>query len=210
MNPTFIRPQKKQEQGNPLADMPLLFDSALTEFADKSFDTASLNDIIKRCGLSKGSFYHKFNDKLDLYLCLMDIISQKKAAFTTNTAPATDDFFEMLRSILGQSLKFSLQDPRYNGFWHKFLAESNFIKEAVQIAFPRTGGELERLIEKASDKGQLNFPAPFVLGVVNLLISQLHMLIREDMSYEDIQSLENNIVDMLKRGLAKTISSRPG
>lgn len=204
MEHTFIRPQKKQEQENPLLNLPLLFDAALTEFADKSFDSASLNDIIKNSGLSKGSFYHKFQDKLDLYLCVMDVISQKKAAFTSKAIPVTDDFFEMLRSVFSHSLEFTLQDPRYDGFWHRYLAETNYMKEAVQIAFPRGGNEMERMIKRAVDIGQLNFPVPFVSGVINLLISQLHTLIREDMSYEDILSLENNLVDMLKKGLSKS------
>ncbi len=204
MKPIFVRPQKKQEQGNPLSDMPLLFDAALTEFADKSFDAASLNDIIKKSGLSKGSFYHKFNDKLDLYLCLMDIIAQKKAAFTTNAVPATDDFFEALRFILRHSLEFTLQEPRFYQFWHRFLAEDNTVKEAVQAAFPQSGDELGKMIESAWDKGQLGFPAPFVAGVVNLLISQLHTFMREDMSFDDILALESNLVDMLQHGLAKT------
>jgi len=33
-----------------------LLQEAMTEFADKGFDSASLNQIIKRSGISKGSF----------------------------------------------------------------------------------------------------------------------------------------------------------
>lgn len=203
MKPTFIRPQKKQEQENPLTNMPLLFDAALAEFADKSFDTASLNDIIKRSGLSKGSFYHKFHDKMDLYLCVIDAISQKKAAYTAQATPAADDFFEALRLIMHHSLAFLLQEPRYHGFWHKCLAESSAVKEAVQTAFPQTGDALEIMVQHASENGQLGYPPPFVLGVVNSLISQLHTFIREDMSYDDMITLEDNLVDMLKHGLVK-------
>ncbi len=201
MRYTFNRPQRKTKQGNPLVDLPLLFEAALTEYANKSFDSASLNDIIKNSGLSKGSFYHKFQDKLDLYLCVMDVISQKKAAFTSKTTPMTDDFFEMLRFIFSHSLEFSLQDPRYDGFWRRYLTETNYVKEAVQTAFPRNSNELEGMIKKAVDMGQLNYSVPFVMDVINLLICQLHTLIRDDMSYEDILSLENNLVDMLKNGL---------
>jgi TetR/AcrR family transcriptional regulator len=34
---------------------------ALKEFAEKGFDAASLNQIIKGAGISKGSFYHHFH-----------------------------------------------------------------------------------------------------------------------------------------------------
>ena len=78
MERTFTRPQKQQPQENPLSHLPSLFEAALSEFAHASFGSASLNDIIKASGLSKGSFYHRFADKMDLYLCVMDVISQKK------------------------------------------------------------------------------------------------------------------------------------
>ena len=203
METKFIRPQKESDHENPLVDMPLLFDAALTEFAARSFDSASLNDIIKKSGISKGSFYHKFQSKIDLYLCLMDVISQRKAAFAAKTMPVPDDFFEKLRFLLSHNLAFTLHEPRYNAFWRRHLDESNFVKDAVQSAFPSGGNGLEKMIKRAIELGQLNFPLSFISGVVNLLLNELHTLIQSDMSYEDALAIVNNLVDMLKFGLAK-------
>ncbi len=43
-----------------------IIDAALDEFADKDFEAASLNSIIAKAGISKGSMYHYFANKEDL------------------------------------------------------------------------------------------------------------------------------------------------
>lgn len=198
MEDTFIRPQKDKPQSNPLSNMPMLFEAALTEFSLHSFNSASLNDIIKASGLSKGSFYHRFADKMDLYLCVMDVISQKKTAYAMAMPPSSDDFFEQLRHILHHSLGFALQEPRFNAFWRRYLAEGPDVKEAVGLAFPNRGtGSFDALIER----GNFRFPAVFVSGILSLVISHLDTLITPGMSHEEISQLADNLVDMLKNGL---------
>lgn len=200
MERTFIRPQRAKPQENPLSRLPALFEAALAEFSQRSFESASLNDIIKAGGISKGSFYHWFADKMDLYLCVMDVISQKKAAYVMDMPPASSDFFDQLRVILHHSLKFALSEPQLDAFWRKYLAEGPAVKDAVTRAFPDRGSDfLNALIEGS----RLRFPAPFVAGVVNLLISHLDALIEPGMSHEQIAALADNVVDMLKNGLTE-------
>ncbi len=49
-----------------------LYKAALWEFSHKSFEEASLNDIIKKAGFNKGSFYYRYQDKMDLFMALVD------------------------------------------------------------------------------------------------------------------------------------------
>ena len=198
MEKTFIRPQKDKPQENPLSNLPALFDAALAEFSQRSFESASLNDIIKASGISKGSFYHRFTDKMDLYLCVMDMISQKKAAYAVGTPPSSGNFFNQLQVILHHSLEFARSEPSFDAFWRRYLAEGPEVKEAVNRAFPNRGSnQLDALVEG----GRFRFPAPFVSGIINLLISHLDTLIAPGMSHEDIIALADNLVDMLKFGL---------
>lgn len=203
MDSLFIRPLKKTPLGNPLQSLPALFEAALTEFAARSFDSASLNDIIRSSGISKGSFYHRFADKMDLYLCVMDMISQQKAAFISKTPPTAEGFFEQLRFLFRRSLEFALSEPRYDAFWRMYLAEASAVKDAVDRAFPGRGIEkLETLTITAIEKEPLHYPASFVIGIVKLLAGHLDTLIEPDMSHEDIAGLADNLVNMLKSGLA--------
>lgn len=204
MDNQFVRPQKEMTK-NPLDDMPALFDAALTEFAAQPFGSASLNDIIKTSGISKGSFYHKFKDKMDLYLCVMDVISRQKAAFTKDLPPKLpNDFFEQMRLLFHQGLEFSQLEPRYYAFWRLHMAEGAEVKDAVNRAFPnRRSGPLDALIENAIEDGQFSkaFPVPFVSGIINLLVGHIDTLIHPNMSQDDILMLANSLVNLLKSGL---------
>ena len=48
-----------------------LFESAAEEFADKGYDGASLNRILKQSGMGKSSLYYYFDDKADLFTTLI-------------------------------------------------------------------------------------------------------------------------------------------
>ena len=47
-------------------------ETAAVEFAAKGFDGTSLNQLIERLGISKGSFYYYFDDKADLFSTVVD------------------------------------------------------------------------------------------------------------------------------------------
>lgn len=44
-----------------------IINSALEEFSKNSFDKASTNIIVKNAGISKGSLFHYFKNKQELY-----------------------------------------------------------------------------------------------------------------------------------------------
>ncbi|MCP5074398.1 MAG: TetR/AcrR family transcriptional regulator [Rhodobacteraceae bacterium] len=52
-----------------------LFGQALKEFSAQGFKNASLNRIISAMGMSKSSFYHYFENKADLYQCMIEHVT---------------------------------------------------------------------------------------------------------------------------------------
>ena len=103
----FVRPSKRAE-GNPLLHMDELYEAALDEFSEKSYDEASLNSIIKTAGLNKGRFYYWFSDKMDLYICMIDRISRSKLEhFEAGTrARVPEDFFEQIAHLGRAGLEY--------------------------------------------------------------------------------------------------------
>ena len=49
-----------------------ILETAAEEFAARGFDGTSLNQLIDRLGMSKGSFYYYFDDKADLFSTVAD------------------------------------------------------------------------------------------------------------------------------------------
>jgi len=50
-----------------------ILETAAEEFASRGFEGVSLNQLIDRLGMSKGSFYYYFDDKADLFTTVADL-----------------------------------------------------------------------------------------------------------------------------------------
>ena len=57
-----------------------ILDTAERLFVEKGYDRASLQDIIRATGLSKGAIYHHFASKEDIFYAVCDRIGQRNAA----------------------------------------------------------------------------------------------------------------------------------
>lgn len=54
-----------------------LIDAALTLFCDKGYDKTSVNEILNKVGVAKGTFYHYFKSKEDLLDQLVERLSDR-------------------------------------------------------------------------------------------------------------------------------------
>lgn len=54
------------------------------EFAEKGYESASLNEIIERAGISKGSLYYYFEDKEDLFATVVDVVAERIMSYATD------------------------------------------------------------------------------------------------------------------------------
>jgi AcrR family transcriptional regulator len=59
----------EREQGSSRKE---LLEAALAVFAERGYAAASIEEVIRRAGLSKGTFYFNFNNKEDLLFALID------------------------------------------------------------------------------------------------------------------------------------------
>ncbi|MEJ2581147.1 MAG: TetR/AcrR family transcriptional regulator [Acidobacteriota bacterium] len=50
-----------------------ILETAAREFASRGYDGVSLNQLLDRLGMSKGSFYYYFDDKADLFSTVADL-----------------------------------------------------------------------------------------------------------------------------------------
>lgn len=206
-NPSFVRPAKAPEE-NPLAQLPELYQAALDEFSRKSFDEASLNDIIRAAGLNKGRFYYRFKDKMDLYLCLLDQIGRDKLAYFAQRSLQADfpsDFFQQLSLLARAGLEYARHEPRYLELWRRHLAETAQVKQQVRQAFPELRRDgLRNLVEAASQRGQFRgqFAVDFVFNLVEMLLNNIDALIEPAMDETAVLAQLDNLMQLLRSGLA--------
>lgn len=95
-----------------------IIDAALDEFAEKDFEPASLNNIISRAGISKGSMYYYFTNKEDLYIYLINKVLEAKEIFLKHALARLGQpleemsFFESLEFQMVASVDFAMQHHR--------------------------------------------------------------------------------------------------
>lgn len=88
---------------------------AAAEFADAGYERASLNRIIRTCGLSKSSFYHYVSSKRQLF---DDVLRHYGSALVAELdIPAPEqlerDFWNQLEALMGRLLQAGAHTPGY-------------------------------------------------------------------------------------------------
>lgn len=195
-------------EDNPLLRYPQLLEAAINEFSMKKYEDASLNDILKNSGMSKGSLYHHFGDKFGLYLAVMDIIIKKKLSFfypgMQQKAESNSDFFSSLKEIMKGTMDFMLADERLHHLFNRVLEESDDFRTRLYEFFPydynRYFGDY---INQAIKSGEIDdrYPPELVVKVIEIIFSNLHKLINTT-NPDDVLDIANQMVDMIQHGIS--------
>ena len=111
-----------------------IIESAIKLFSTRGFNAASVDDICKDAGISKGAFYHHFESKQALFLALLDgwlqTIDNAIEASKDLTVPETfmqmtaafPYIFETAGEGLPMFLEFWLQASRDKKIWEASIA----------------------------------------------------------------------------------------
>ncbi|GAB4569446.1 MAG: hypothetical protein Tsb0020_23590 [Haliangiales bacterium] len=91
-----------------------IVDEAIAVFSESSFHQASLSELVRRLGISKGSIYQYFEDKLDLYRWLLidEVPRQKKHFMETSAGSSPRDFWKQLEQHIELGMAFLVAHPR--------------------------------------------------------------------------------------------------
>jgi AcrR family transcriptional regulator len=104
-----------------------ILEGALQIFADKGYAATTIDDIVRRLGMSKGAIYNYFSSKEDMYAQIMDgrmnrLVASLRGGFEQEAAAApklryliqrlTSQPLEDLRRLLSFHLEYSLHASR--------------------------------------------------------------------------------------------------
>ena len=119
-----------------------ILQASIVEFADKGFEKASTNEIVKEAGISKGILFHYFQNKKKLFLFVFDhSVELCMDEFFDKVDLEEKDFFEKLRQI---SL-FKLE------LVHKYLGIFKFFELAIGEESTEVKSEIEERKKKLTE-----------------------------------------------------------
>lgn len=177
----------------------LIVNVALDEFAEYSYDQASINRIVANSGIAKGSFYQYFEDKKDLFLFLMGMIAEEKIRYLSPIISNTDehDIFTLVRELFISALQFASGHPRYEAISMKLHAnkEAKIYKDLMADLQPSGLGIYESLLKNAIAKGDVK--EDIDIKMVAFVISSMSVAIVEYASEFHLQSMYQSIIEMV-------------
>ncbi|MBV1709501.1 MAG: TetR/AcrR family transcriptional regulator [Erysipelothrix sp.] len=112
-----------------------IFEACVEEFALHTFSEASINQIIKSAGISRGSFYQYFADKEDCYIYLLTEIAKEKMVLFQGivTARDNDTVFDEYESMFDQAILWIEEKPKYYQIGIKMdMDNSEFIRKLLK------------------------------------------------------------------------------
>ncbi len=192
-----------------------LLEAALDEFIAKSYEEASLNNIIKNARISKGTFYYHFKDKQSLYLYLLEHSVKTKWEFINNSikgyikSDEERDIFENFKLQARIGAKFATIFPKYHMLSRMFTKEKgNKIYEVAKDVLGKDKDELlEEMIYDAVDKENFRkeLPKDFIVKIIRHLFTNFYEIFNteEDFKLEIMLRNLDNYVDFMKYGLGK-------
>lgn len=97
-------PEKKRQK---------IEEAAIAEFAANPLQSASINSIVSKAGIAKGSFYQYFDNIEDLHGHILTIVRNKKLE-VVNSLPLDStnlDTFRYLKRVLQAAVEFQIRYP---------------------------------------------------------------------------------------------------
>lgn len=148
---------KKTFLALPLEKQRRILETAATEFALKGFQGASLNSIVDRVGIAKGSLYQYFHDKQHLFLYVFDYGIRLAKNALKEIKSKEVSVFEQIRSSLVAGFRFVKKHPLIYQTYLKILFENKVPLREKLISTLRFYSHkyLLPLLERAQKKGEI-------------------------------------------------------
>ncbi len=132
---------------------------AVSEFSEKGYEGASINAMVTRLGIAKGSMFQYFGDKKGLFLFVLarSLEMVKDYLRGVRDETAGEDLFFRLEKTLHSGVRFTIENPGVYRLYLRILSEARFpFREEILGSLREQSLEYIRgLIETAGDKGEL-------------------------------------------------------
>jgi AcrR family transcriptional regulator len=180
--------------------------AAFDAFAEKGYSQTSMDDIVKRSGLSKGTLYWHFKNKQKLFLATLEMVMKDWDEQLANLADAGGPAEDRIRSFFLQAGALFADNKNFIGLMVDAFFQSYQMKEAEYIMkdiYARFIGHIERIVQQGIENGEFR-GVDAHMAAVSLMAGgdgvSLYILFEPDW---DVANALNTIIDLILRGLRK-------
>jgi AcrR family transcriptional regulator len=178
-----------------------IFSAALQEFSTRRFSDASINQIIKNAGIPKGSFYQYFNDKEDIYVYVLKVISDEKKELLRYVKITNSDMdvFDMIVHETKESLELNKVKPGYAEIGMQMeLDNSEFITKIRKLSAEK----YVKMLECDKENGLIKPDVDSELVVNMLFTFVINEYYRTGLDEERYLKGLNDVIKIIREGIA--------
>ena len=193
----------------------IIQEAALHEFARVPFDKASINQIIKEAGISRGSFYTYFEDKWDVLACIFEENRRMlEMTMQQEMESSGGNIWEMLETVLNKAISLSSGPERVQFVRNvmEHISSDTIFRNLHQKGVMESGameGEMTRWLyahdsrEKLRELDYKEFVAFYQMAMVSIAMEIKAYF--EGKSIDKIQESYRLKMALLKRGLCPSV-----
>jgi AcrR family transcriptional regulator len=182
-----------------------ILDAAIQRFSEAGYDAASVDDICRQAGVSKGAFYHHFPSKQAVFLALLDDwLKMLDAGLEALRKPTVPETLVEMTSVL--PLAFASAEnrlPMFLEFWLQASRDEAIWKASI-APYRRYRDQFAKLIEEGIAEGSLKKVDPQAAAelIVSMAVGLLLQGVLDPRGAEWPQVAQESI-RILMNGLAK-------
>jgi AcrR family transcriptional regulator len=189
-----------------------IIEIAAKEFAAEGFEGASLNRILELAGISKGSAYYYFDDKVDVFLTVV----QRYLSEVTGSIEALaldqldiDNFWSRLAEVYRQQWAYAYERPWLLGAVKAAgkLSKKALANEALASIFAQVRGWLLAIFRRGQEVGAVrtDLPDDLLLALIQAVDDANDKWLldhRSELQREAMEAAAGRAIDLLYRLLA--------
>jgi AcrR family transcriptional regulator len=187
-----------------------ILEAAIDEFAEYSFETASITRITEAAGIAKGSFYQYFDGKGDIFKHIFDISGIRKMEYMRHLLRDMDSltFFELFRQLYIAGIKFARDNPKLHAIADGFVKNASpaLKNEVLGKAIPKSNEFIEDLLTRGIGRKEIDPDIDvkliaFILTSLSITLSEY--FIRDVKAEDDMEILVmvDKMLSMIENGI---------
>lgn len=174
-------------------------------FAKHGFQATSINDIIAKSKVAAGTFYLYFDNKLALYLYLLEEYKREIRATSAMAATGYQSRYEIERAGLKSFILYAKRDPlAYKLIWESMSVDPSIFKQYYESFSHAYTRHLQEFVDLGQVRNDVDLEtASFVLmGIANFV--GLQVVFKETITESQIDYIVDEAMKIIQAGLLQT------
>ena len=166
-----------------------IVNASISEFAEKNYETASMNTVVNQAGISKGSLFNYFKTKSVLYDHIYQLALGEVKLYLRDVRDETIDlsFENRLSKVVDSGVLFITEHPRLARIYFRLVysGDSPNRKKIVNELQDMSDDYLGNIIQDAMDRNELNPNLDkaqsvfFLDAVLNRFLKEYHLVMNQ-------------------------------